>query len=574
VFANLTGIEVQQLSNAVRIVLNADGIINVHFNDREWIDWAATNNGPFENGIKFVNSIRFRLDNLRSKTGSFFDVGQYPVSHVEVGIPPTAPEGVGLDVNIVLYTGARLNSLRLNSERMDWWGAFPAPSFEIRQSDDQRSIIVTVRSNRQALTPEMRRTDAEAGQLSHELSVATAEHGFTLHALNADLPSLSQELTRISGANIGVADGVRRYVSLYLEDLPLTSILRLLAATYGLSLTQDPGRFTLAEGNVVGNASFSGAVTQALPCVHIPATQAAELLPDFLRRYLRPDPASNTLVVSGPEALVSKVREDLAKLDHEPLQLEVEMIVVEYSRSYDLLHNLGLSIAAPGWSLATDPLKGDLSFSTLGARPTNFSARLEALETQGSLRITARGRGTCLNGGRVEVFSGATRLIQVTQNTFDGPIGLALNVDVGTRIHCHPQSVDGKVITVRLEPQVNTLAGLDPTTHMPEIIRREARGSVRFNAGDLVYVGGLANDSESVRRWRVPLLGSLPLIGGLFRGKRTTRENREMAMFMTARALSPSETPKPLLAAGATRPTVGAGASGRTERASGFAGGS
>ncbi|HEY3283686.1 MAG TPA: hypothetical protein VGN26_15580, partial [Armatimonadota bacterium] len=32
VFANLTGIEVQQLSNAVRIVLNADGIINVHFN--------------------------------------------------------------------------------------------------------------------------------------------------------------------------------------------------------------------------------------------------------------------------------------------------------------------------------------------------------------------------------------------------------------------------------------------------------------------------------------------------------------------------------------------------------------
>jgi len=121
--------------------------------------------------------------------------------------------------------------------------------------------------------------------------------------------------------------------------------------------------------------------------------------------------------------------------------------------------------------------------------------------------------------------------------------------DVGILLHVKPSvGVDNKTITLALTPEVSEQ---DSTTSaysysggvsIPNFKTRNLSTSVIVESGETVVMGGLISESNTNTETKVPFLGDLPLVGGLFRKNTDSMERRNLLIFVTATVLNEEES--------------------------------
>jgi general secretion pathway protein D len=79
------------------------------------------------------------------------------------------------------------------------------------------------------------------------------------------------------------------------------------------------------------------------------------------------------------------------------------------------------------------------------------------------------------------------------------------------------------------------------------INKRNAKTNVLVHDQDTIVLGGLIKDKESVTVTKVPLLGDIPIIGWLFKGKRTETAKTNLMMFITPKIIRNSEAASQLV---------------------------
>lgn len=185
-----------------------------------------------------------------------------------------------------------------------------------------------------------------------------------------------------------------------------------------------------------------------------------------------------------------------------------------------------------------------------------------------------------LSAPRIVTRSGEKALIQVGElhsypEVFEGDSGQGAMVNVsyqdfadtllGVELSVTPQ-VDGDQITMRLNPRITELAGwqtyLLATTNsiynyrqedigneyehdpvvgkIPIFKKREIECEVTIADGSTIGMGGLISEQTEAFEDKVPLLGSLPLVGRLFRSEGEQTIKRNLLMFVTAKKVDPS----------------------------------
>ena len=87
-------------------------------------------------------------------------------------------------------------------------------------------------------------------------------------------------------------------------------------------------------------------------------------------------------------------------------------------------------------------------------------------------------------------------------------------------------------ITVRVHTEVSD-AALVPDIKAYKINTREAETHVRLKDGETMVIGGLIRNDETGAVTKVPFLGDLPLLGGLFRNITKTNNETEVVIFLT-----------------------------------------
>jgi len=102
---------------------------------------------------------------------------------------------------------------------------------------------------------------------------------------------------------------------------------------------------------------------------------------------------------------------------------------------------------------------------------------------------------------------------------------------------------DGRSITLALVPEVSEHAGTFFTysggVSIPRFTTRSLSTSVVVKDGETVVLGGLIKEIRSNIKTKVPVLGSIPVLGALFRKETETVERRNLLIFVTARVLEP-----------------------------------
>jgi hypothetical protein len=321
VYCSLNEVKVERLSNATRVTLCADGTLQGEFRRAEYeppdIDWSR----PPQR-----RTFTFRLTNARTKLGGFVDIGAYPISHLTLTIPRDSREGVGLDVQAVLYKRGYLDFIWLGRDGFGMWVPDP-PGVSIERDRDGRSVTLIATSDRYH--------EPQAERVMHEptggsLSVsADAEARVTVRALNARLGDVLQGIAGAAGLQIAVRGGANYRASMSVAGARPEQLLRAIARGYGLSVRSVGNVYYVTEGLPTEVDAYWAAPTAAFRLQHVTASEAVELLPDFLLRYVRADEGLNALVATGPPQLLDKLESDLRQVDRPVPQVELSAVIVE-----------------------------------------------------------------------------------------------------------------------------------------------------------------------------------------------------------------------------------------------------
>ena len=280
------------------------------------------------------------------------------------------------------------------------------------------------------------------------------------------------------------------------------------------------------------------------------------------------DVANNAILVDASPLAFTSVKELLEQIDRPQQQVLVEVMIVEVTD----VNSLELGVE---WATIDQPQDGT---TTVIGRSTPGEADLitdlirQQTFPQGFTFGLARGTVTLPNGTEVAQLPFLLRALDGrrdvnilsnvplrTQNNAEASVSVVNNIpiltsvieggagdnrdviqnierlDVGIQLTVKPQVNPNKEITLELNPVIEaivqqTSGGVELT---PTIARREVKSTVTLADQSTVVISGLMREDVVEEVNQVPVLGSIPIIGALFRSTSERKEKTNLLIFVT-----------------------------------------
>jgi type IV pilus secretin PilQ/predicted competence protein len=126
---------------------------------------------------------------------------------------------------------------------------------------------------------------------------------------------------------------------------------------------------------------------------------------------------------------------------------------------------------------------------------------------------------------------------ELTESSAGGSIGTTQFRDVGVELRVTPHVTREGLIRLLLNPKFSMRTGDVSAgaggTPQPIIATRETTTTALIRDGQTVVIGGMKKQDASQQINKIPLLGDLPLLGGLFRFEGESTVNSELVVFIT-----------------------------------------
>jgi general secretion pathway protein D len=122
---------------------------------------------------------------------------------------------------------------------------------------------------------------------------------------------------------------------------------------------------------------------------------------------------------------------------------------------------------------------------------------------------------------------------EALSGNFDNAFRTIQREDVGIQLTVRPQINAGGGITLRIRQEVSAVAGPVSSDYQELILnKREIETNVVVDDGAMVVLGGLLDQSDRNTLQKVPLLGDIPVIGGLFRSRARSGNKTNLMVFL------------------------------------------
>ena len=291
-----------------------------------------------------------------------------------------------------------------------------------------------------------------------------------------------------------------------------------------------------------------------------------------LAGMIQADAATNSLIITAPEPLYRNIRAIIDKLDVRPAQVVIESLIAEVSADKaaefgiqwqtlggfrsDNSNNtsviggtnfggtgsniIGAAInpTTLGQGLNIGVIRGTVEIA--GQTITNLGFLARALETSANANILSQPNIQTLDNEEAKFLVGQNVPFITGQYTQTGATGGAGAInpfqtferkDVGLQLRVKPQISEGGTVRLAIYLEVSSV---QPGTTAGGLItnKRSFESNVVVEDGNYVVLSGLIEDRTNNSESRVPLLGSLPLIGWLFRYENRDRRKTNTMVFL------------------------------------------
>jgi len=168
-------------------------------------------------------------------------------------------------------------------------------------------------------------------------------------------------------------------------------------------------------------------------------------------------------------------------------------------------------------------------------RKTQLSTSLKLLETEGKAQLLSNPKVVAKSGTQANFTVGGEVPIPYSNNQGVG----AEFKKYGVILQVLPTIVPDKKDTVDVQIALEVSnADYSKTvvvsgTSIPSMTTRQIQTEVELKSGETLVIGGLKKSTRNVSRNKVPILGSIPLIGALFSYKDVVEEQGSLFLFVT-----------------------------------------
>jgi len=358
----------------------------------------------------------------------------------------------------------------------------------------------------------------------------------------------------------------------YLKNAEAVKLAELLRAIY--------------SGEVAAPAVASRPMTQTALAASMSSGQNPGVSPSFGNNQgaspatapgiIQADPATNSLIITAPDAIYNNMRAALEKLDVRRAQIFVEALIVELTASKAAEFGIQWQ-SLKGLSGNSTQAFGGTNFGSTGqniigvaANPSTIGTGLNVGIVDGTLAIP--GFGTIANLGvlarALETDADANILSTPTLLTLDNEeakIIIGQNVpfvtgsyavsgaattptpfttverhDVGLTLQIKPQISEGGTVRLQIYQEVSTI---DDKTNLTGIIinKRAVQSTILVDDKQIVVIGGLIDNRVTEGVQKVPLLGDIPVLGALFRYKTRSYTKTNLMIFLRPTLVRNSE---------------------------------
>ena len=280
------------------------------------------------------------------------------------------------------------------------------------------------------------------------------------------------------------------------------------------------------------------------------------------------DARRNALIVSDIPSQFLKVDDMIKFLDTPAQQVEIEARLLSANKSFsrELGNQLGLlfgnrtgnivtgvpGLSSPFQRIPTPratgggngvplvanfpaPATSGLSFLIQSGGDFILDEIITAAEAHGTAKLISRPRVTTQNNQAATISQGTQIPVQTNVNNTISVQFLRFSLQLTVT----PQITEAGTILLTVNVENSQPDFARAVNGVPSVATQMAQTQVLIPDGGTAVIGGILVDNDSINVRQVPGLGSLPLIGYLFKNTSTIKSTAELIFFITPRIKSP-----------------------------------
>jgi len=412
---------------------------------------------------------------------------------------------------------------------------------------------------------------------------------------DVDLRDFFRLIHEISGLNIVVDPSVKGSLTIVLDDVPWDQALDIVLKNNDLDKQLDGNVLRIATKDTLkkeadqnrelakAQAEAADVVTTTRVLSYAKAGDLVATLKKFLssRGDVLADVRSNTIIIRDIPSVLPVMDNLIRQLDKKSQQVEIEARVVEATRSFsrDIGTQFAAAVSAGGGqsilggtsTVGTSPIvrnnpplplppiivsNGGTASTTSGSMPliTNLGASsptsgfsyafssanfaldyiITAAEEKGVGKLISKPKVVTQNNQKATVKQGTKIPVQtIVNNTVSVQyVDAVLELDVTPQITAEGTIyMDVTVTNDQIDQSIPRVQGI------PAIDTQEANSKVLIADGGTIVIGGIIVSSQRTTIDLVPLFGSIPVVGNLFKHTTVSSTSQELLFFLTPRIL-------------------------------------
>jgi type IV pilus assembly protein PilQ len=430
--------------------------------------------------------------------------------------------------------------------------------------------------------------------LSRELAAAASFKGkkITIDIQDADIVNVIRLIGDVSGKNVVIGEDVKGKVTVKLKNVPWDQALDVVLKTKDLGREDRGGIIRVVpqakldaerEAQLKLQEEREKKLPTTVRLIPVNYAVANELTPQVkellsTRGKVTFDARTNVIIVEDIRDNLDQAERLVRTLDTQTPQVLIEARMVEgtttFTRNLGIQwggglffsqrggnptglvfpNNIGLVGGADNQQALTAPTPGvffpsnfavnlpaqnvtsgiGLNLGSVGNFGT-INARLTAAEASGQAKIISAPRITTLNNKEARITQGTNITVPiVTQNQLTvQTVAAALELIVTPHV-----TADGSILmAIKMTnnvPDFSQQVGLG----VPPVSTKEAQTEMLVKDGDTAVIGGIFTRNTSESYAQTPFLGSIPILGWLFKSSAESDTRSEMLVFITPRIVN------------------------------------
>ncbi len=377
----------------------------------------------------------------------------------------------------------------------------------------------------------------------------------SLEVTGAPLAEIISSISGQTGISTVVYGDLKGTVTMRVTDLPIEEAFQILFRGTDFTFWMHNGIYFIGPQTmqVLNNSKL-------IVLKHLKVDDVMDLLPPSLTKdaQLKAVKSQNAIMVVGTYEIIDGLNQYISQIDLPVPQILIEALVVDVDMDRIRQYGVDLFMGDAKRVPSTEHIypnvdqvlnKGraqDIVDAIPGVRdivslPKNFVAQIQALEQEKVLKIRSRPQIATLNGSEATITVGQTQYFLLkTETDYQQAVGVSAKtserfekIEANVTLTVTPFVTGQGEITCDIVPDFSEPEGSFDSRTPPTLNRRVLKSKVRLRDGETIVLGGLVKESVNRTTRQFPFLGSIPVIGWLFKNVSDTKSRSQLMIFVT-----------------------------------------